>query len=546
MVKESPVTTMSLDPDVAPYRRELTFWDLVFVSITGVVGSGWLFGSYNAAKIAGPASLIAWVIGGIVVLLGALINGELVGMFPRAGGAMRYPLYSHGSLVAFLIGWGSWIPGAAGAATEAAAVIQYASSYLPGLFNGTTMTPEGVLVAAALVVLFTYINWLGIRVFAKINGPITVIKLAVPVATIIILFATSFHASNLTSHGFMPYHAKSIFLALATSGIVYAYLGSSGPLELAAEAKNPSQQIPRVLLMVVGFSFLLYTLLQLVFLAAVPPSLLNHVSWSGLSFNAPFANLLIAVNLVWFSYFLYADAILSPSGTALSGTAVVSRIVYALGLEGWAPKFLAYVSEKTGVPTRALLINLLFSVLFLLPFPSWQALVGVIVTCALFIRLVIPISHMVMRKTLPDQPRPFRTPWAMVVSPLATMISALIIYWVGWPINGQVILFFAIGIVFYAVSFKKQKWPTSHITHGIWFLVFMGFLAGMSWLGTYGGRHVIPAPWDSLAVAVGSLLLWGWGYASGLPIDQALMGGRQTSVEVRVQEPELSSFDQNF
>ncbi|PSR21164.1 MAG: hypothetical protein C7B47_17445 [Sulfobacillus thermosulfidooxidans] len=86
MVKESHVSPVSLDPDVAPYRRELTFWDLVFVSITGVVGSGWLFGSYNAAKIAGPASLIAWVIGGIVVLLGALINGELVGMFPRAGG----------------------------------------------------------------------------------------------------------------------------------------------------------------------------------------------------------------------------------------------------------------------------------------------------------------------------------------------------------------------------------------------------------------------------------------------------------------------------
>ncbi|PSR23176.1 MAG: hypothetical protein C7B47_16080, partial [Sulfobacillus thermosulfidooxidans] len=95
-------------------------------------------------------------------------------------------------------------------------------------------------------------------------------------------------------------------------------------------------------------------------------------------------------------------------------------------------------------------------------------------------------------------------------------------------------------------SFKKQGWPLSHLSHGIWFLVFMGFLAVMSWLGTYGGRHLIAAPWDSLGVAAGALVLWAWGVASGLPIEQALMGGRQMAGELRVQEPELSSFDQNL
>ncbi|MCY0880520.1 MAG: APC family permease, partial [Firmicutes bacterium] len=511
--------SLRMDPDVSGYRRALSFRDLLMISISGVVGSGWLFGSYYAAKDAGPSSLLAWLLGGGIILLGASVNAELVGMFPRAGGSMRYPLYSHGSFVGFMVAWASWIPGAAGAATESAAVMQYASSYIPSLFHAGTLTGLGIGGAAFLVMTFSYINYLGIQWFARINTPLTFIKLVVPAVTVIILLATSFHAHNLDNPawgGFMPDHVKGIFVALATSGIVYAYLGSSGPIELAAEAKDPQRQIPRVLFWVVGLSVALYTLLQLAFLGAVPAHLLNAGGWGALHFSSPFANLLIAVNLVWFSYILYGDAVLSPSGAGLTGTAVNSRILYALGLEQWMPQSLAVVDKKRGVPVRALLTNSAVSLIFLLPFPSWQEMVGIIVTSALILRIVLPVSLGVLRKTAADHSRPFKLPALSVLAPLATVFSSLIIYWVGWPTTGLVMIFFAIGLILYVVR-RRGRWPVKDLRHGIWLIWQLGFLTAMSAVGSYGGLNWIPAPWDSLLVAADSVAVWYWGVSSGKP-----------------------------
>ncbi|WP_436663653.1 APC family permease [Alicyclobacillus acidoterrestris] len=539
----------TVDPDVTGYRRALSFRDLMMVSLSGVVGSGWLFGAYNAAKVSGAGSLIAWALGGIAILLSTLPNSELVGMFPRAGGAMRYPLYSHGSFVGFLVAWGSWIPGAAGAATEAAAVIQYASSYWPALYSGQRMSPLGMAVAAFLVILFAYVNILGIRWFARINTPLTVVKLIVPAGTIIILLATSFHPANfasVASGGLLPTGIKGIFVALATSGIIYSYLGSTGPIQLAAEAKNPRRQIPVAILAVVGVSMALYLLLQVAFIGAIPSHLLM-AGWGNLNFNAPFVELLVSVNLVWVSYILYADAIISPSGTALTGTAVVARILYAMGLQGFAPKRLAQIDPKRGVPVVSIIVNEIIGIIFLLPFPSWQSLISVVVTCAVFTNLVVPATVSVLRRTVPNQARPFKVPLLNLTAPVASAVSCLIMYWVGWPVTGRVMLFFAIGIVFYFIAFRRQKWPWRHVRAGIWLVLAMVFIPLMSFLGTFGGRGIVPAPWDSMIVALSGVVFWLLGRYSGLSLPAAMNGRGIEGAEVySVEAPELIDFDLNF
>jgi len=105
-------------------RRELGLVDLVFTGIGGLVGSGWLFASLTASNIAGPAAVLSWIIGGLAVAAFGLTFAEMSGMIPETGGVVRYPDYSHGSLVGFLIGWAILISYSGTPPIEAEAVLQ--------------------------------------------------------------------------------------------------------------------------------------------------------------------------------------------------------------------------------------------------------------------------------------------------------------------------------------------------------------------------------------------------------------------------------------
>ena len=97
---------MSLkEQDSGGLKRTLTFFELIMASIAGIFGSGWLFGAFYAAKDAGPSSIFAWVIGAVAIGLMALVFAELGGMIPDAGGVARYPQYSHGRFMSFVVSW---------------------------------------------------------------------------------------------------------------------------------------------------------------------------------------------------------------------------------------------------------------------------------------------------------------------------------------------------------------------------------------------------------------------------------------------------------
>src|SRR6201995_2699994 len=86
-------------------RRAVGFWGLALVSLGSIIGSGWLLGALYAAQAAGPASLISWVLAGIMLAARALIPAELGGAYPGAGGPARFPYFAFGSLAGFTAGW---------------------------------------------------------------------------------------------------------------------------------------------------------------------------------------------------------------------------------------------------------------------------------------------------------------------------------------------------------------------------------------------------------------------------------------------------------
>ena len=110
-------------------RRDVGAIALMFTGLGSIIGSGWLFGAWRAAQLAGPGAIYAWIIGAVVIMFVAFTYAELGAMFPESGGAVRYGHYSHGSLVGFVAGWAAWIAIVSVIPVEAEASVQYMSSW---------------------------------------------------------------------------------------------------------------------------------------------------------------------------------------------------------------------------------------------------------------------------------------------------------------------------------------------------------------------------------------------------------------------------------
>src|SRR5438552_9521830 len=116
------------DEHPAGLRRSVGFYGLMFVSLGSIIGSGWLLGALNAAQVAGPVSVLSWILAACMLALLALTYAELGATYPVAGGAARFPYYSHGPIVGFTAGWASWLQAVFIAPIEVLAVITYLNS----------------------------------------------------------------------------------------------------------------------------------------------------------------------------------------------------------------------------------------------------------------------------------------------------------------------------------------------------------------------------------------------------------------------------------
>src|SRR3954449_8108578 len=316
------------EDDSSGLRRHLGPVALLFTGVGSIIGSGWLFGALNASILAGPAAILSWAIGGVMIMLIGLTYAELGTMFPVSGGVARFPNYAFGAFASFTIGWITWLAVASVAPVEVEAALQYASNNIGGLAhaqagsNGSPVLtfPLGYAAAVVLMAVFCWVNLIGIRAFARANTAIVWWKLGVIVLVIVAFLLTAFHGANMTdAGGFMPYGWHGVFESIATAGIVFSYLGFRQGVELAGETDNPKRNVPFAVIGSVLLAGFAYVALQVAFLGAAPSSGLTH-GWSGLSFEndfGPLAGIAQIIGLSWLQTILYADAVISPAGTGL-------------------------------------------------------------------------------------------------------------------------------------------------------------------------------------------------------------------------------------
>ncbi|MCU7825604.1 APC family permease [Kitasatospora sp. DSM 101779] len=511
-------------------RREVGLIGLLWASVGSIIGSGWLYGAKNAVMVAGPAALVSWGIGAVAIVLLAFVHAELGGLFPVAGGTARYPHYAFGGLAGMSFGWFSWLQAATVAPIEVEAMIGYAGhwEFAKGFLNDNgTLTVSGFVVAVLLMGVFVAVNFLGVRVLAHTNSVATWLKIAVPLATILVLAVTNFHGGNFTSHGFAPFGIKGVLAAISTSGIIFALLGFEQAIQLAGESKNPKRDIPRAVLGSVAIGTLIYVLLQVVFIAALPGTAFAK-GWENLDFpgiSGPFAGLATLVGLGWLAWVLYFDAIVSPGGTGLIYTTSTSRISYGLSKNGYAPQLFERV-DKRGVPWFGLIISFVTGVICFLPFPSWQELVGFITSASVLMYAGAPLAFGALRRRLPDRERSYRLPFGEVIAPLSFIVASLIIYWTGWHTLARLGIAILIGYLLlgsyaaYAVRKGLPNAPRLDWRPAQWLPAYLVGLGLISWQGGFGdGTGTIPMWWDMLLVAAFALGIYHWAIRVALPAD---------------------------
>ncbi len=511
-------------------RREVGAIALLFTGLGSIIGSGWLFGAWRAAQLAGPGAIAAWIIGAIVILFVALTFAELGAMFPESGGSVRYAHYSHGALVGFFAGWAAWIAIVSVIPVEAEASVQYMSSWpfdwAHALYrhaaNGQgELAPAGLGICVVLVIAYFLVNFWSVKVFAGTNSAITAFKLIVPAATAIALMCTGFHRGNFqvgTHGGAYVGNVASILTAVATSGIVFSFNGFQSPVNLAGEAHNPGRSVPLAILGSIALSTVVYLLLQVAFLGAVAPEHLAQ-GWAGLEYSSPFAQLALALNLNWLALLLYADAFISPSGTGATYTATTARMISAMERSKTVHSWFGRLHPRTGIPRPAMWFNLLVSFLFLFFFRGWGKLAAVISVATIVTYLVVPISVLALRRTAPGIHRPLRLPGLAVLAPTAFVLATLMLYWARWPHTGQIMLLLILPLPIYLYFQSRIGWPAWRLNlRGAWWLIgYLLVLSSLSWAGSreFGGRGWIPYGWDQLCVAVIALVFCLWGVRSG-------------------------------
>jgi amino acid transporter len=529
-------------------KRHIGKVGLLFTGVGSIIGSGWLFGALYASQLVGPAAILSWILGGVMIILVGLTYAELGVMFPVAGGVVRYPHYAFGAFASFTSGWITWISAAATAPIEVLAAVTYASPYLPWLMHTVdgvdVLTTPGLVVSVALLFVFSLINVLGVRAFARFNNVLVWWKLVIIVMVIVVFAALAFNTDHFTSPefgGFAPYGYASVFSALPAAGIVFSYLGFRQGVEFAGETDNPQRNVPFAVIGSIVLTGVIYIALQIAFIGALPDKTLAD-GWAHLAFAnsaGPLAALAGILGATWLGILLYVDAVVSPADTGLIYSALTARLSYSQARTGTAPRWLAKLNSK-GVPWLSVIVMFVVGCVFFLPFPSWAELVEFIVSGTVLSFGTGPVVVGALRRQLPDQARPFRLPGGDVIPFLGFLSSNMIVYWTGWETNEKLFIAVAMGyvvLVLHYIFTDKSRIPPLHLKAGAWMLVWLAGLAALSYIGFYtGGTKLLGFGVGEAVVMAFSLVIYALGVSTRLSPEDVVANVVRSQVD---EEEEL-------
>jgi amino acid transporter len=489
-------------------RGRISTIGLLFASISAILGSGWLFSAYYTSTYAGPASILSWVIGGILVMIIAFVYAELCTMIPITGSSTRIPHLTHGTFVSFSFSWIIWISYLTLAPIEVQAIIQYVSVYHPAFLNpDLSLSLQGFGLAFVLLLLICIINTYSLRWLIKANNFLTVLKLIIPIFIGIVILMVALSSSgpshiSLSKETFAPYGVHGIVAAISSGGIAFAFTGFKIAAEMAGDTENPRKSIPIAVIGSIVICLAIFILLQFAFLNSIShENLLN--GWKNLSLSAdfgPFASIATQENITFLIPIIFAGAIIGPLAAGLMYFGSAARSIYGMSLNKQLPGIFKMLSPK-GVPTFAIILNFLVGLIMFAPLPGWKAMAEFLTSLVAFTYVVAPICVYTLRIELPHHVRPFRLLMGRMWSIFALYASTLIVYWTGWNTVSKMGIAMLIGVVVFFIYQKFQKDENKvewNMRQSIWLWIYVIGITLISYTGNFGGGHEILGTLESM------------------------------------------------
>src|SRR5699024_5959239 len=267
--------------------------------------------------------------------------------------------------------------------------------------------------------------------------------------------------------------------------------------------------------------------------------------------ESPLAELGVIMGATWLAVVIRIDAAISPADTGLIYAGVTPRVAYANARNGNAPAWLERLNNK-GVPWYAVILTFVVGCIFFLPFPGWQQIIEFI--SAAFAVSFGPGSVVVgaLRRSLPEQERPFRLPFGDLLPIIAIIGASLIVFWNEWSTNEKMVLALVVGYVVYVVyHFTAQReLPKLNIKNGLWFPLWVVGIMVVSYLGDLdpseeadqfllpGGNGPIGLGWGAVILAVWGIVIYYIGVASRLSAQESKDLIEQTPTADLPDEPD--------
>jgi len=444
------------DAERSLLKRSLGPLNLTALGMGSIIGTGiFVLTGVAASQNAGPALVISMVISAVGCAFAGLCYAEFASMVPVAGSAYTYAYATVGELFAWIIGWDLILEYALSSSTVAVGWSGYFGSLMADLgitVPAAMMAPPMNIPAAVIVLLVTTLLVIGIKESADTNTVLVAIK-AVVLIVFIVAGAAYVNRANLTP--FIPPNTGA-FGEFGWSGVLrgagvmfFAYIGFDAVSTAAQEARNPARDMPIGILGSLAICTVIYVLVATVLIGLVP--------YRELMVADPLAVGIDATGLHWLSPVVKVAALFGLFSTMLVNLLAQTRIFFSMSRDGLLPAFFGAVHPRFRTPYLSTILT--GSIIALVAALTPIALLGQLVSIGTLLAFVlVSIGVIVLRRTAPDLPRPFRTP-AVPFVPIAGAVICLA-QMIGLPVATweRLFIWLAIGLtVYFAYSHRHAR-----------------------------------------------------------------------------------------